>query len=128
MLSVKQERNRPFSQLWDGSEKDLGRMLVELARHKECRVEKGSLQPDHVPILISIPPKYSVAHVIGYIKGKSAIYVARNYAGKMKNFTGEHFWARGYFVSTIGKDEQKIKEYIQRQQQEDRRVDQLKLY
>jgi len=79
-------------------------------------------------MVISIPPKYSVAQVIGYIKGKSAIYVARTYASKKKNFLGEHFWARGYFVSTIGKDEQKIKEYVRHQQTEDKRIDQLRLY
>lgn len=78
--------------------------------------------------MISIPPKYSVAQVIGYIKGKSAIYVARTYASKKKNFFGENFWARGYFVSTVGKYEQKIKEYVQKQQAGDQRIDQLKLY
>ena len=82
---------------------------------------------DHVHMLISIPPKYSVAQVIGYIKGKSAIHIARTYAGKKRNFTGEQFWARGYFVSTIGKDEQKIKEYIRHQEAEDKRIEQLEL-
>jgi putative transposase len=78
-------------------------------------------------MLISIPPKYGVAQVIGYIKGKSAIHIARTYAGKKRNFTGEQFWARGYFVSTIGKDEQMIKEYIRHQEAEDKRIEQLKL-
>ena len=107
--------------------KELGKLLAELARHKESRIEKGSLQPDHVHMVISIPPKHSVAQVIGYIKGKSAIHIARTYAGKKKNFTGEQFWARGYFVSTIGKDEQMIKEYIRYQEAEDKRIEQLKL-
>ena len=107
--------------------KELGKLLAELARHKESRIETGSLQPDHVHMVISIPPKHSVAQVIGYIKGKSAIHIARTYAGKKKNFTGEQFWARGYFVSTIGKDEQMIKEYIRYQEAEDKRIEQLKL-
>ena len=107
--------------------KELGKLFAELARHKESRIETGSLMPDHVHMLISIPPKYSVAQVIGYMKGKSAIHIARTYAGKKKNFTGEQFWARGYFISTVGKDEQMIKEYILHQEAEDKRIDQLKL-
>ena len=107
--------------------KDLGRVLADLARQKECRIESGSLQPDHVHMLISIPPKYSVSQVIGYIKGKSAIYIARTWGGRKKNFTGEHFWARGYYVSTVGKDEQAIQEYIRNQEAEDKRIDQLRL-
>ena len=106
---------------------ELGKLFVELARHKESHIETGSLQPDHVHMLISVPPKHSVAQVVGYIKGKSAIHIARTYAGKKKNFTGEQFWARGYFVSTVGKDEKMIQEYIRRQETEDKRIDQLKL-
>ena len=108
--------------------KELGKILAELARQKESCIETGSLQADHVHMVISIPPKHSVAQVIGYIKGKSAIHIARSYAGKKRNFVGEHFWARGYFVSTVGKDEQKIKEYVSHQQAEDERIDQLRLY
>jgi putative transposase len=108
--------------------KELGKVLAELARHKESYIETGSLQPDHVHMLISIPPKYSVAQVIGYIKGKSAIHIARNYGNKKRNIAGEHFWARGYFVSTIGKDEQMIKDYVRHQQSEDQRIDQLRMY
>jgi len=114
--------------LYGQIKRDLGKQLVELAKQRESRIEKGSFQPDHVHIVISIPPKYSVAQVIGYMKGKSAIYVARTYAGKKKNFLGEHFWARGYFVSTVGKDEHMIKEYVRKQQTEDKRIDQLGLY
>ena len=106
--------------------KELGRIFAELARQKECRVEAGHLQPDHVHMLISIPPKYSVAQVVGYMKGKSAIYIARTYGKKSRNFIGEHFWARGYLVSTVGRDEEMIREYI-RQEQEDQRLDQLSL-
>jgi putative transposase len=119
----KYRRKVCYSQIYKG----LSPIFVDLARHKECRIETGSLQPDHVHMLINIPPKYSVAQVIGYIKGKSAIYIARTYGKKMRNFIGEHFWARGYFVSTIGKDEDAIREYIQRQEREDQRLDQLNL-
>ena len=78
-------------------------------------------------MMISIPPKYSVAEVIGYIKGKSAIHMARVYGGRKQNFVGQHFWARGYFVSTVGRDENVIREYIKNQEKEDERLDQLKL-
>ena len=105
--------------------KELGRVFAELARHKECHIVRGSLQLDHVHMEISIPPKYAVSQVIGYIKGKSAIWIARMYGGRKRNFVGEHFWARGYYVSTVGKDEAVIRAYIERQEQEDKRQDQL---
>ena len=108
--------------------KELGKVFVELARQKESQIEAGSITADHVHMLISIPPKYSVAQIIGYIKGKSAIHIARTYVGKKKNFTGEQFWARGYYVSTVGKDEEKIREYVRKQQVEDKRIEQMKLY
>lgn len=82
---------------------------------------------DHVHMMISIPPKYSVAQVVGYIKGKSAIHLARVYGEKKRNFVGQHFWARGYFVSIVGRDETVIREYIRNQEKEDERLDQLKL-
>ena len=87
-------------------------MLKDLASQKECKILEGHLMPDHVHILISIPPKYSVAQVVGLIKGKSAISIARTYAGRRKNFTGQKFWARGYYVSTVGRDEETIRKYI----------------
>ncbi len=105
----------------------LGAVFRSLAEQRESRIEEGHLLPDHVHIMISIPPKYSVAQVIGYIKGKSAIQIARNYFGRQRNFVGQHFWARGYFVSTVGRDEQVIREYIRHQEKEDRRLDQLQL-
>ena len=83
--------------------------------------------PDHVHMLIAIPPKYAVSQVIGYIKGKSAIHLARVYGENRRNFVGQHFWARGYFVSTLGRDEEVIKEYIRRQEEQDKRDDQLNL-
>jgi putative transposase len=93
--------------------KELGQVLGEKAHQKEREVIEGPLLPDYVHMLISIPPNYSVAQVVGYIKGKSAIWIARTYSGCQRNFTGEHFWARGYQVSTVGRDEQVIRAYIQ---------------
>ncbi len=105
----------------------LGEALRRLAEQRESRIEEGHLQPDHVHMMISIPPKYSVSQVIGYIKGKSAIHTARTFAGRKRNFVGQHFWARGYFVSTVGRDETVIREYIRQHEEEDRRQDQLGL-
>ncbi len=108
--------------------KDLGSVLRELARQKESQIEEGHLTADHVHMLVSIPPKYSVAQVVGYIKGKSAIHIARTYMGKRQNFVGQNFWARGYFVSTVGRDEATVREYIRKQEQEDERLDQLQMF
>ena len=122
----------------------LGQVLRELARQRESDVEEGHLLADHVHMMVSIPPKYSVAQVIGYIKGKSAIYIAREsfvgrtsgfeaiyiareFAGQSRSFVGQHFWVRGYFVSTLGLDERAIRAYIRAQEQEDRRQEQLRL-
>jgi putative transposase len=104
----------------------LGTIFDELARQKECRIEEGHLCADHVHMLISIPPKDSVAQVVSYIKGKSAISIAQMYQGKRRNFVGQHFWARGYYVSTVGRDEAMVRRYIQ-QEVEDQRIDQLRL-
>ena len=106
----------------------LGEVFRTLAAQKDCRVEEGHLMPDHVHMLLSIPPKHSVADVIGYIKGKSAIHIARVFVGKKRNFAGEHFWARGYFVSTVGRNEAMIRSYIRKQQEEDKRADQMRLW
>jgi putative transposase len=95
--------------------RDLGEVLRRLAEQKECRVLEGHLMPDHVHMLVSIPPKYAVSSVVGYIKGKSAIYLARTYGERQRNFAGMNFWARGYFVSTVGRDEKMIRDYIQNQ-------------
>ena len=106
----------------------LGEIFHDLARQKECTIEEGHLMSDHVHILISIPPKYSVSQVVGFVKGKSAIAIAGNYLGRKKNFTGQSFWARGYHVSTVGRDGEKIRKYIQNQEKEDRRLDKLALF
>ena len=106
----------------------LGTILRNLATQKDCTILDGHLMPDHVHSLISIPPKHSVSQVVGFIKGKSAIAIARTFMGRRQNFTGQHFWARGYYVSTVGKDEQAVRNYIQHQEAEDKRVDQLNLF
>lgn len=107
--------------------RELGELFHRLARQKESEIEEGHIMPDHVHMMISIPPKYAVSQVVGYIKGKSAIHIARVYMDRKKNYVGHHFWARGYFASTVGRDEQVIRDYIRHQEQEDRRVDQLRL-
>ena len=107
--------------------KRLGDTFHELARQRECKILEGHMASDHIHMYIAIPPKYAVAQVIGFIKGKSAIHIARAFGGRTRNFTGEHFWARGYFVSTVGRDEQVIREYIKRQEVEVQRAEQMKL-
>lgn len=105
----------------------LGEIFRELALQRESTVVEGHLMTDHVHMCLSIPPKHSVAHVVGYIKGKSAISIARQFGGRQRNFTGEVFWARGYFVSTVGLDEEMVRAYIRNQELEDERYDQMKL-
>jgi putative transposase len=107
--------------------KELRPILRELAQQKECEIVEGRLVADHVHMLISIPPKYAVAQVIGFMKGKSAIWIART-CGRQRNFIGQNFWARGYCVSTIGLNEETIREYIKKQEAEDKKLDQLKMF
>ena len=107
--------------------RELGPVFRTLTEHKESRVEEGHLMVDHVHMLLAIPPKYPVANVVGYIKGKSAMHIARTFGERKRNFVGQHFWARGYFVSTVGRDEAVIREYIRNQEKEDKRLDQLAL-
>ena len=106
----------------------LGEVFRRLAEPKECQIEEGHLRPDHVHMMIAIPPKYAVSQVIGFIKGKSAIHLARVYEERKRNFVGQHFWARGFWVSTVGRDEAVIREYIRKQEEEDKRLDQLNLW
>jgi len=106
----------------------LGEVFRKLAAQRECRVEEGHLMPDHVHMMLSILPKYAVSQVVGFIKGKSAIHLARVYGERKRNFVGQHIWARGYFVSTVGRDETVIREYIKNQEKEDQRMDQLGLW
>jgi putative transposase len=106
----------------------LGEVFRQLAEQKECRILEGHLMSDHIHILISIPPKYAVSQVIGFIKGKSAFHLARVYGERKRNFVGQNFWARGYFVSTVGRDEEVVREYIRKQEKEDERFEQLSLF
>lgn len=119
----KRRKKRIFGQL----RRHLGEIFHELASQRSCEIVEGHLMPDHVHICISIPPKYSVSGVVGYLKGKSAITIARRFGGRKRNFTGEVFWARGYFVSTVGLDEAMVRAYIRNQEREDARYDQMKL-
>jgi putative transposase len=112
-------RRTPYEEL----RKHLGEVFRRLAEQKESRVEEGHLMPDHVHMMIAIPPKYAVSQVVGYIKGKSAIHLARVYGERKRSFVGQHFWARGYFVSTVGRDEELIREYIRHQEGEDNHVE-----
>ena len=114
--------------LYGALRQQLGEVLKQLAMQRESRIDEGHLMRDHAHMLVSIPPKYSVSQVVGYLKGKSAIHIARTFMGKARNFTGESFWARGYFVSTVGRDEKQIREYIKKQEQEDQRIDQLTIF
>ena len=106
---------------------ELGRVLRELSKQKESEVIEGTLKADHVHMVISIPPKYSVSQVVGYVKGKSAIWVARA-TGSKRNFVGQNFWARGYCVSTIGLDEETIRAYVHNQEEADKKFDQMKMF
>jgi putative transposase len=114
--------------LYEQLRQHLGEVFRRLAEHKESRIEEGHLMPDHVHMMISIPPKYAVSQVVGYIKGKSAIHLARVYGERKRSFVGQSFWARGYFVSTVGRDEETIREYIRHQEHEDKRLDQMNLW
>jgi putative transposase len=115
-------------ELYGKLRQELGPLFKDLALRQESQVLEGHLLPDHVHMLISIPPKYAVSQVVGFVKGKSAIQIARTFLGRRKNFVGHHFWARGYFVSTVGIDEETIRAYIKAQEEEDRRLDQLNLF
>ena len=107
--------------------KYLGKVFRDLSLRKESQIVEGHLRLDHVHVLVSIPPKHSVSEVVGFIKGKSAIHISREFAGRSRSFVGEHFWARGYFVSTLGRDERAIRAYLRTQELEDRRQEQLRL-
>jgi putative transposase len=105
--------------LYGNVRKYLAKVFHELAGQRDCKILEGHMVQDHVHMMISIPPKYSIAEIMGYIKGKSAIAVARQFGGKQRNFNGERFWARGYAVSTVGFNAEQIKHYVRHQQQLD---------
>jgi len=114
--------------IYDGLRHHLGDVLRELAKQKECKIVEGHLMPDHVHMLLQIPPKHSVAQVVGFLKGKTAIHIARVYLGRRRSFAGQHFWARGYWVSTVGKNEAAVRTYIRNQDAADRSIDQQLLF
>jgi putative transposase len=114
--------------LYGNVRRHLGEVFHELARQRESQILEGHLCLDHVHMMIRIPPKRSVSLVVGYIKGKSAVRVARDFMGRHRNFRGYHFWARGYFVSTVGIDERTIREYIRQQEKNDQKLDQQRLF
>ncbi len=118
---------RRKKRIFDVLRRHLGEIFHELAGHKEAKIVEGRIMGDHILMCISIPPKYAVSNVVGYLKGKSAIQIARKYGGRSHNFTGENFWVRGYFVSTVGLDEAMVRAYIRNQEAEDARYDQMKL-
>ena len=123
-LHPKRRRKTLYQEL----RRHLGEVFRRLALQKELKVEEGHLMPDHVHMLLSIPPKYAVSQVVGFIKGKSAIHMARVYGERKRNFVGQHFWARGFFVNTVGRDEEAIRAYIRNQEKEDKRLEQMNLW
>jgi putative transposase len=107
--------------------KELGEVFHRLAKQKECSIVEGHIMKDHVHMLISIPPKVAVSGVVGYLKGKSAIHVARHFLKRERNYAGQSLWARGFFVDSTGRDTERIAKYIREQEEEDKRMDQMEL-
>ncbi len=107
--------------------RQIGGILRELSRQAEIELVEGHAMADHIHLCLSIPPKFSVANTVGFLKGKSAIRIHREFFGQKRNFTGRHFWAKGYCVSTVGLDEQTIREYIRNQEAEEKRLEQMQL-
>ena len=105
----------------------IGGILRDLCTQQGVELAEGHAMSDHIHLCLSIPPKYSVANTVGFLKGKSAIRIHREFLGQKRNFTGLHFWARGYCVSTVGLDEAKIRAYIRNQEAEEKRQEQLRL-
>ena len=114
--------------LYQELRRHLGEVFRKLALQKDSKVEEGHLMPDHVHMLLSIPPKYAVSQVVGFIKGKSAIHMARVYGERKRNFVGQHFWAGVFFVNTVGRDEEAMRAYIRNQEKEDQRLEQMNLW
>ena len=114
--------------LYEELRKHLGKVFRNLAAQKESRIEEGHLMPDHVHMLIAIPPKYAVSQMIGFMKGKSAIHLTPVYGERKRNSVGQHFWARGFMVSTVGWDENVIRDYIRNQEEEDKRLEQMQIW
>ena len=123
VFAPKYRKRAIFGQL----RRNIGKMLRELCAQHGVELMEGHALADHVHLCVSIPPKYSVANTVGFLKGKSAIRIHREYLNKRRNFTGFHFWARGYCVSTVGLDEKTIRAYIREQEEEERRQENLPL-
>jgi len=115
-------------QFYGSLRKEIGGILRELFEHRQTEVLEGHAMPDHLHMVVSIPPKYSIAEVIGYVKGKSAIRIHRDFLGKRRNFTGFHFWGRGYCISTVGLNEKMILEYVRNQEALEKQEEQLRLF
>jgi putative transposase len=107
--------------------KQIGGILRDLCRQAGIELVEGHAMPDHVHLCVSIPPKFSVAYTVGFLKGKLAVLIHREFLGQKRNFTGLHFWAKGYCVSTVGLDEQMIRAYIRHQEDEEKRIEQLQI-
>jgi putative transposase len=123
VFTPKYRKRAIFGQL----RKDIGRILRELCKQQGVELVEGHAMLDHVHLCLSIPPKFSVSNTVGFLKGKSAIRIHREYLGRKRNYTGFHFWARGYCASTVGLDEAKIRAYIRDQEKEEKRQEQLAL-
>jgi putative transposase len=106
--------------MYGRTRKQIGKIIRQLCRQKDVELVEGHAMPDHIHLVLSIPPKHSVAMVVGYLKGKSAIHIHRKMLGVKKGFTGKHFWSRGYCVSTVGLDEKMIRAYVKNQEELDR--------
>ena len=113
--------------LFGKTRKKVGEILRQLCRQKGVEILEGNAMSDHIHMVLSVPPKYSVAMVAGYLKGKSAIQIHREMLGVKKGFTGKSFWSRGYCVSTVGLDEKAVREYVKKQHEHDKRQDELDL-
>ena len=105
--------------------KDIGEILRELCRYKGVELLEGHMMPDHIHMMVSIPPKYSVSSVMGYLKGKSALMIFERHANLKYKYGNRHFWCEGYYVSTVGLNEETIRKYIREQEQRDQAIDRL---
>ena len=106
---------------------DIGQMLRKLCEYKGVEIIEAEACKDHIHMLVSIPPKYSIAQIMGYLKGKSSLMIFEKYANLKYKYGNRHFWCRGYYVSTVGRNKKAIQEYIQNQLQEDCSNDQMSI-
>ena len=121
VFTPKYRRKKIYNQI----RKDIGEIMHELCKYKGVEIIEGHVMPDHVHMLLSIPPKYSVSSVMGYLKGKSALMIFERHANLKYKYGNRHFWCEGYYVSTVGLNEETIKKYIAEQEQRDQAVDRL---